>query len=93
MGRHSSSRARGRPRQAEAAGGLPSEHVGGSAVVEQAAAHEMAEHTPLNVVREPLGGFGAGAGGLVEAERAVAGLGKETVTTTRHELIRSPHWL
>lgn len=46
----------------------------GGAVVEEAAAHEVAEHTPLHGAYEPLGVFGAEADGLVEAERAVASL-------------------
>lgn len=58
---------------------MPGEHVAGDRVVEQATAHEVAEHAALHGMHEPLDFARAEAGGLMEAERTVIGLGEEAV--------------
>jgi hypothetical protein len=65
--------------EAEAAAGLPGEHVFDGVLVEQAAALEEAEHTALQLALEAEDVVGRHMGRLVEGDAAVVALGKDAV--------------
>jgi hypothetical protein len=65
--------------EAEAAAGLPGEHVFDGVLVEQAAALEEAEHTALQLALEAEDVVGRHMGRLVEGDAAVVALVKDAV--------------
>lgn len=65
--------------QAEAAGGLPGEHVGNGVIVEEAAALKEAEHAALQRALEAADVVAGEARRLTEGEAARVALGEEAV--------------
>jgi hypothetical protein len=65
--------------EAEAAAGLPGEHVLDGVLVEQAAALEEAEHAALQRALEAEDVVGSEMGRLVEGDAAVVALGEDAV--------------
>jgi len=65
--------------QAEAAGGLPGEHVGDGGLVEEAASLEEAEHAPLQCALEAEDVVGSEVRRLVEGDGSSLVLGEDAV--------------